>query len=59
MWVLTENSQESELIMWVIKPTAKITMRRVDLKALQQKSKTSLAELIKEIILPKTTALLR
>ncbi|MEO0966752.1 MAG: CHAT domain-containing protein [Cyanobacteria bacterium J06639_18] len=46
--LLNEDAQESELVMWVIKPTGEITMRRVDLKALQQKSKTSLAELIKE-----------
>ena len=46
--LLNENTQESELIIWVIKPTGEITMRRVDLKAWQQKSKSSLAELIKE-----------
>ena len=44
--LLNEDTQESELVMWVIKPTGEITMRRVDLKAWQQKSKTSLAELI-------------
>jgi CHAT domain-containing protein len=44
--LLTEDAQESELAIWVIKPTGEITMRRVDLKALQQKSKTPLAELI-------------
>ncbi len=45
---LADESQESELAIWVIKPTGEITMRRVDLKALQQKEKTSLAELIKK-----------
>ena len=45
---LADEAQESELAIWVIKPTGEITMRRVDLKALQQKEKTSLAELIKE-----------
>ena len=45
---LGDKSQESELAIWVIKPTGEITMRRVDLKALQQKSKSSLAELIEE-----------
>lgn len=44
--LLNEDTQESELVMWVIKPTGEITMRRVDLKAWQQKSKTSLTELI-------------
>lgn len=43
---LGDKSQESELAIWVIKPTGEITMRRVDLKAWQQKSKTSLAELV-------------
>ncbi|MBV6622707.1 MAG: CHAT domain-containing protein [Rivularia sp. (in: Bacteria)] len=43
--LLADNSQESELAIWVIKPTGD-TMRRVDLKAWKQKSKTSLAELI-------------
>ena len=44
--LLNEDTQESQLVMWVIKPTGEITMRRLDLKAWQQKSKTSLAELI-------------
>ena len=44
--LLNDKTQESELAIWVIKPTGEITMRRVDLKAWQQKSKTSLAELI-------------
>ena len=44
---MTDETQ-SELAIWVIKPTGEITMRRVDLKALQQKEKISLAELIKE-----------
>ena len=46
--LLNDKTQESELAIWVIKPTGEITMRRLDLKALQQKEKTSLAELIKE-----------
>ena len=44
--LLNDKTQESELAIWVIKPTGEITMRRVDLKAWQQKEKTSLAELI-------------
>ncbi|WP_414621526.1 CHAT domain-containing protein [Calothrix sp. CCY 0018] len=47
--LLNEETQESELAIWVIKPTGEITMRRVDLKAWQQKEKTSLAELIAKI----------
>jgi len=43
--LLNEETQ-SELAIWVIKPTGEITIRRVDLKAWQQKEKTSLAELI-------------
>ena len=44
--LMTDKTQELELAIWVIKPTGEVTMRRVDLKALKQKSKTSLAELI-------------
>ncbi|BAY81487.1 hypothetical protein NIES267_09640 [Calothrix parasitica NIES-267] len=44
--LLTNEAQESELAIWVIKPTGEITMRRVDLKAWKQKSKTSLTDLI-------------
>ena len=44
--LLTDEAQESELAIWVIKPTGEVTMRRVDLKAWQQKEQTSLAELI-------------
>jgi len=44
--LLNDKTQESELAIWVIKPTGEITMRRVDLKALQQKSKSSLEDLI-------------
>jgi CHAT domain-containing protein len=44
--LLNEETQESELAIWVIKPTGEITMRRIDLKAWQQKEKTSLVELI-------------
>ncbi|MGB3759898.1 MAG: CHAT domain-containing protein [Rivularia sp. (in: cyanobacteria)] len=44
--LLNENTQESELAIWVIRPTGEIIMRRVDLKAWKQKSRTSLLELI-------------
>ena len=44
--LLNDKTQESELAIWVIKPTGEVTMRRVNLKAWQQKEKTSLAELI-------------
>ncbi|MGB3637602.1 MAG: CHAT domain-containing protein, partial [Rivularia sp. (in: cyanobacteria)] len=44
--LLNDKTQESELAIWVIKPTGEVTMRRVDLKAWQQKEKSSLAELI-------------
>ncbi|WP_082650685.1 CHAT domain-containing protein [Mastigocoleus testarum] len=40
------KTQESELLIWVIKPTGEITMRRVDLKAWRQREKTSLGDLI-------------
>ena len=46
--LLSDKTQEAELAIWVIKPTGEVTMRRVDLKALQQKSKYSLSELIKK-----------
>jgi len=41
-----ENSQESELFIWVIQPTGKVYFRQVDLKPLWQLHKKSLAELV-------------
>ncbi|MDF5716796.1 MAG: CHAT domain-containing protein, partial [Rhizonema sp. NSF051] len=41
-----KEAKESELYIWVIKPTGKITFRQVDLKPLWQKEKTSLTDLI-------------
>jgi CHAT domain-containing protein len=41
-----QKSKESELYIWVIKPTGEITFRQVDLKPLWQKDKTSLTDLI-------------
>ncbi|NJL92169.1 MAG: CHAT domain-containing protein [Coleofasciculaceae cyanobacterium SM2_1_6] len=38
--------QESELFIWVVQPTGKITQRRVDLKLLAQGKQTSLAGLV-------------
>ena len=38
--------QESELFIWVVQPTGKISQRRVDLKPLAQGKQTSLAELV-------------
>jgi CHAT domain-containing protein len=40
------QTQESELYIWVIKPTGEIIFRSVDIKALSQKDKTSLTDLI-------------
>ncbi|MBD2771953.1 CHAT domain-containing protein [Iningainema sp. BLCCT55] len=40
------EAKESELYIWVIKPTGEITFRNVDLKPLWQKEKTSLTDLI-------------
>ncbi|WP_051502803.1 CHAT domain-containing protein [[Scytonema hofmanni] UTEX B 1581] len=42
------EAKESELYIWVIKPTGEITFRSVDLKALWQKEKTSLTDLISQ-----------
>ncbi|MBD2302179.1 CHAT domain-containing protein [Nostoc sp. FACHB-190] len=41
-----KQTRESELYIWVIKPTGDITFRQVDIKALWQKQNTSLSELI-------------
>jgi CHAT domain-containing protein/tetratricopeptide (TPR) repeat protein len=41
-----ENSQESELFIWVIQPTGKVYFRQVYLKPLWQLHKKSLAELV-------------
>ena len=42
----TQQSKESELYIWVIKPTGEVTFRKVDLKPLWQKQNTSLKDLI-------------
>jgi CHAT domain-containing protein len=44
--ILYDNSKESELYIWVIKPTGEIKFSQVDLKTLWQQN-TSLTELIK------------
>ncbi len=44
-----QQTQESELVIWVIPPTGEVSLRRVDLKAWQQKNKTTLADLIKQV----------
>ncbi|WP_234711189.1 CHAT domain-containing protein [Nostoc punctiforme] len=41
-----KQTRESELYIWVIKPTGEIAFRSVDLKPLWQKENTSLADLI-------------
>jgi CHAT domain-containing protein len=41
-----QGTYESELYIWVIKPTGEVTFRKVDLKPLWQKQDTSLADLI-------------
>ncbi|MEA5504702.1 CHAT domain-containing protein [Halotia wernerae UHCC 0503] len=41
-----QKSKESELYIWVIKPTGKVTFRKTDIKPLWQKENTSLAELV-------------
>ncbi|MBD2197402.1 MULTISPECIES: CHAT domain-containing protein [Calothrix] len=43
------QTQDSELVIWVIPPNGEISLRKVDLQAWQQKSKRSLADLIKQI----------
>jgi len=42
----TQDWYESELYIWVVKPTGEVTFRQVDLKPLWQKKKTSLSELV-------------
>jgi CHAT domain-containing protein len=42
------EAKESELYIWVVKPTGEIIFRNVDLKALWQKEKTSLTDLISQ-----------
>ncbi|BAZ85371.1 TPR repeat-containing protein [Dolichospermum compactum NIES-806] len=41
-----EQTKESELYIWVIKPTGEITFRKSDLKPLWQKENTTLAKLV-------------
>jgi CHAT domain-containing protein len=41
-----EESHESELYIWVIKPTGEVKFRKVDLKPLWQKQDTTLADLV-------------
>jgi CHAT domain-containing protein/Flp pilus assembly protein TadD len=41
-----EEFHESELYIWVIKPTGEITFRKADLKPLWQKQNTTLADLV-------------
>lgn len=43
------QTQDSELVIWVIPPTGEVTLRKVDLQAWQQKEKTTLADLIKQV----------
>lgn len=44
-----KQTQETELYIWVIKPTGEIAFRQVDLKPLWQKEKISLSNLITKI----------
>jgi CHAT domain-containing protein/Flp pilus assembly protein TadD len=41
-----QETHESELCIWVIKPTGEVTFRRSDLKPLWQKQNTTLADLV-------------
>lgn len=41
-----KQTQESELLIWVIKPTGEIALRQVNLKPLWQKENTSLKDLV-------------
>ena len=41
-----QQTKESELYVWVIKPTGEVTFRKADLKSLWQKENTTLAELV-------------
>ncbi|MBD2235370.1 CHAT domain-containing protein [Aulosira sp. FACHB-113] len=40
------KTEESELYIWVIKPTGEVTFRKADFKALWQKDKTNLEQLV-------------
>ncbi|RUS98673.1 hypothetical protein DSM106972_080590 [Dulcicalothrix desertica PCC 7102] len=44
--IITNNSQETALYIWVIKPTGKVIFRQVDLNAWRQKENSSLTDLI-------------
>ena len=41
-----KQTQESELLIWVIKPTGEVAFRRIDLKFLWQQQKISLVDLV-------------
>jgi CHAT domain-containing protein len=41
-----QKAEESELYIWVIKPTGEVTFRKADLKPLWQKENTTLAQLV-------------
>ncbi|MFM7369944.1 MAG: CHAT domain-containing protein, partial [Sphaerospermopsis kisseleviana] len=43
-----KQTQESELLIWVIKPTGEIALHQVNLKPLWQKENTSLKDLVAE-----------
>ncbi|GBE95656.1 Fis family transcriptional regulator [Nostoc cycadae WK-1] len=45
-----QQSKESELYIWVIKPNGEVTFHRQDLKPLWQKQNTSLSNLVKSIL---------
>ena len=44
--IIYDDSKESELYIWVIKPTGEVTFRTADLKPLWQKENTTLSELV-------------
>ncbi|MDZ7960003.1 MAG: tetratricopeptide repeat protein [Aulosira sp. DedQUE10] len=44
------QAKESELYIWVVKPTGAVTFRKVDLKTLAEKEKTSLVAIAKKIL---------
>ena len=41
-----QETKESELYIWVIKPTGEITFRKADLKPLWQKENTTLKDIV-------------
>jgi CHAT domain-containing protein len=41
-----QSNLESELLIWVVKPTGEVAFRRVNLKLLRQQDKSSLAQLV-------------